>query len=114
MSRGQRIQKLREGLGLSVEDLAKVTELRPAFIEEIEQDLTKVNPLLISKLAEHLGSTLPYIWDGAEEKEPHEPLTLEEGKFLNFIIWLVVSAGALLLIAILISLISIVYFSLST
>lgn len=87
MTIGQRIQKRREELGMTQEELAhKIGYKSKSSINKIELDIQQLKQIKIKEIAEALQTTPDYImgWDIEEESKPKPvELTDEELRILN-------------------------------
>lgn len=74
MTVGERIKLLREGLGLSQEELAKLVGYQSrSSINKIELGLRDITPSKIKKLADVLQTTPSYLMGWQEERESEPP-----------------------------------------
>lgn len=102
MKIGERISDIRQSRGLSVQDLAKLIDVRPQFVANIEDGTQKAHTLTYRKIADALNVPLEMLLD--QNYVPPTPEKWQDelpGPYRWLIVWiirLVIILGALWLI----------------
>jgi transcriptional regulator with XRE-family HTH domain len=114
MTRGERIQKLREEAGLSTQALADICLMRNQYLEQIEDDIVVPHTRTYQKIADALGVRLQHIL--GEEELPRKAKLSDEldGPYLVVVqgtMKLIVLFGTLALIGVLLALGAAIYFA---
>lgn len=80
----RRITELREDLFLSVEDCAKAAQMRPHYLQSIENfELDDVHPITLEKISDVLQTTLEELLEPPDEEASKAPTFRNE--FTNFV-----------------------------
>lgn len=71
---GERIQKRRQSLGISQEDLAERIDRATKYCSEIERGICGMSVETMLALSEHLNMSLDYMMYGINTEEPPVPI----------------------------------------
>lgn len=102
MTPGEKVRDLREELNISVQELAKASNMRPKYLLQIEENMIeRVNTLTWQKLADALSVPLAVVM-GTEEYSPKQSVYEEMPEGESFVMKLIMNfalvAGVLVII----------------